>query len=110
MKLPFKYIAILVIVSLAGIFAYQAYWITGLYRTMHDEMVRSINEALRMSDYNEMMMRIEKMRKEHAEHGEVSVSAGYDDDGKSFVRSSTTVNYEDSLGHSTLQSLSLIHI
>ena len=25
MKLPFKYIAILVIVSLAGIFAYQAY-------------------------------------------------------------------------------------
>lgn len=104
MKLPFKYIAILVIVSLAGIFAYQAYWITGLYRTMHDEMVRSINEALRMSDYNEMMMRIEKMRKEHAEHGEVSVSAGYDDDGKSFVRSSTTVNYEDSLGHSTLQS------
>lgn len=31
MKLPFKYIAILVIVSLAGIFAYQAYWLTGLY-------------------------------------------------------------------------------
>ena len=33
MKLPFKYIAILVIVSLAGIFAYQAYWLTGLYHT-----------------------------------------------------------------------------
>lgn len=32
MKLPFKYIAILVIVSLAGIFAYQAYWLTGLAR------------------------------------------------------------------------------
>ena len=32
MKLPFKYIAILVIVSLAGIFAYQAYWLTGLYQ------------------------------------------------------------------------------
>ena len=51
MKLPFKYIAILVIVSLAGIFAYQAYWLTGLYHTMHSEMERDITEAMRMSDY-----------------------------------------------------------
>ena len=57
MKLPFKYIAILVIVSLAGIFAYQAYWLTGLYHTMHSEMERDITEAMRMSDYNEMMIR-----------------------------------------------------
>ena len=47
MKLPFKYIAILVIVSLAGIFAYQAYWLTGLYHTMHSEMERDITEAMR---------------------------------------------------------------
>lgn len=33
MKLPLKYIAILVILSLAGIFSYQAYWLGGLYRT-----------------------------------------------------------------------------
>ena len=61
MKLPFKYIAILVIVSLAGIFAYQAYWLTGLYHTMHSEMERDITEAMRMSDYNEMMLRVEKL-------------------------------------------------
>ena len=48
MKLPFKYIAILVIVSLAGIFAYQAYWLTGLYHTMHSEMERDITEAMRI--------------------------------------------------------------
>lgn len=29
MKLPFRPIAILVIISLLGIFIYQAYWITG---------------------------------------------------------------------------------
>lgn len=101
MKLPSKYIAILVIISLAGIFAYQAYWLTGLYHTMHAEMDRSINEAMRISDYNEMMIRVEKLRQDNTDHGEVTVSAGYNDDGKSFVRSSTTVVQNDSLEHTT---------
>ena len=79
MKLPFKYIAILVIVSLAGIFAYQAYWLTGLYHTMHSEMERDITEAMRMSDYNEMMIRVDKMKQDDINHGEVSVSAGNSD-------------------------------
>ena len=52
MKLPFKYIAILVIVSLAGMFAYQAYWLTGLYHTMHSEMERDITEAMLLSPFN----------------------------------------------------------
>ena len=102
MKLPFKYIAILVIVSLAGIFAYQAYWLTGLYHTMHSEMERDITEAMRMSDYNEMMIRVDKMKQDDINHGEVSVSAGYSDDGKSFVRSSTAISREDSLDNTTL--------
>ena len=68
MKLPFKYIAILVIVSLAGIFAYQAYWLTGLYHTMHSEMERDITEAMRMSDYNEMMIRVDKMKQDDINH------------------------------------------
>lgn len=102
MKLPFKYIAILVIVSLADIFAYQAYWLTGLYHTMHSEMERDITEAMRMSDYNEMMIRVDKMKQDDINHGEVSVSAGYSDDGKSFVRSSTTISREDSLDNTTL--------
>lgn len=38
MKLPLKYIAILVILSLAGIFSYQAYWLGGLYRTMRNDL------------------------------------------------------------------------
>ena len=74
MKLPFKYIAILVIVSLAGIFAYQAYWLTGLYHTMHSEMERDITEAMRMSDYNEMMIRVDKMKQDDINHGENHLS------------------------------------
>ena len=103
MKLPFKYIAILVIVSLAGIFAYQAYWLTGLYHTMHSEMEREHHrKPCAMSDYNEMMIRVDKMKQDDINHGEVSVSAGYSDDGKSFVRSSTTISREDSLDNATL--------
>lgn len=69
---------------------------------MHSEMERDITEAMRMSDYNEMMIRVDKMKQDDINHGEVSVSAGYSDDGKSFVRSSTTISREDSLDNTTL--------
>lgn len=62
MKLPLKYIAILVIASLTGIFVYQAYWLTDLYHTMYGQMERSISEAMRISDYNEMMVRVNKLK------------------------------------------------
>ena len=48
MKLPFKPIAILVIISLLGIFIYQAYWITGLYKTMkHRSEERRVGKECR---------------------------------------------------------------
>ena len=62
MKLPLKYIALLVILSLAGVFAYQAYWLTSLYRTQRSEMEKDIREALRTSDYNEMIARVRRMQ------------------------------------------------
>lgn len=95
MKLPFKLIAILVVISLLGIFAYQAYWLTGLYHTMKQDLEHGIVEAMRMSDYKEMILRIESIRDDEEKHAEVNVSAGYDTDtGKSFIRSSTTVDQE----------------
>ena len=95
MKLPLKYIAILVILSLAGIFSYQAYWLGGLYRTMRNDLERNIIEAMRMSDYNEMMIRVDNLRTDSIDHGEVSVSAGFEKDDKAshtYVRSTTTVD------------------
>lgn len=98
MKLPFKPIAILVMISLLGIFGYQIYWLTKLYHTMKDDMENNITEAMRISDYNEMMLRVEHLKKDDKDHGEVSVSAGYDDDGKSFVHSSTNVTTTNKAG------------
>lgn len=95
MKLPSNYIAALVILSLAGIFSYQVYWLSGLYRSMRNDMEHNILEAMRMSDYNEMMLRVEELRKDSTDHGDVNVSAGFEDDGgvkKTYVRSSTTVD------------------
>lgn len=96
MKLPLKLIVILVLASLLGTFAYQAYWLTGLYRTMQQDVEQNILETMRMSDYNEMMLRIEALQKESTNHGEISVSAGYNNESKSsYVESSTIVNKED---------------
>lgn len=95
MKLPSNYIAALVILSLAGIFSYQVYWLSGLYRTMRNDMEHNILEAMRMSDYNEMMLRIEELRKDSIDRGDINVSAGFENDEgvrKTYVRSSTTVD------------------
>lgn len=95
MQLPSKYIAVLVILSLVGIFAYQGYWLTGLYRTMRQEMEQKINEAMRMADYNEMMIRVEKMKEDNKKNGVVSISAKYNKEGKSFIQSSAILSKKD---------------
>ena len=105
MKLPFKYIAILVIISLTGIFFYQTYWLTGLYRTMRNDMERNIVEAMRISDYNEMMLRVESLKKDDKDHGEVSVEASYHGDGRSFVRSSTSITLSHEQDTTKVQAL-----
>ena len=61
MKLPLKHIVILVICSLTGIFVYQAYWLTGLYRTMKQEMENNIRDAMRTSDFNEIVLRVNEL-------------------------------------------------
>lgn len=94
MKLPLKHIVILVICSLAGIFAYQGYWLTGLYRTMKQEMENTIREAMRTSDFNEVVLRVKELQKDSVEHGTVSVSAGYSAEGDSLV-TSQTISFTD---------------
>ena len=107
MKLPSKYIALLVILSLAGIFAYQAYWLTGLYRTMRADLERNITEAMRISDYNEMLVRIQLMQVRNKEHGEITVSTGYGDEGEKIVQTNTTFHTSpgDTTTHTRVDTL-----
>lgn len=68
MKIPFKAIAALIILSLIGVFAYQAYWLTGLYASMKKDMDNCLVETLQVSDYNEMMERCDSLRENMALH------------------------------------------
>lgn len=95
MKLPLKHIVILVICSLVGIFAYQAYWLTGLYRTMKQEMENTIRDAMRTSDFNEIVFRVNELQKDNVDHGSISVSAGYSADESALV-ANQTVTFLDS--------------
>lgn len=103
MKLPLKHIVILVICSLAGIFVYQTYWLTGLYRTMKQDMENTIRDAMRTSDFNEIVLRVNELQKDNVEHGSVTVSAGYGADGNSLV-TSQTISYTDSTYKDTIHS------
>ena len=66
MKIPFKAIAALIILSLIGVFAYQAYWLTGLYTSMKKDMDNCLIETLQVSDYNEMMERCDSVKRSNA--------------------------------------------
>ena len=75
MKLSLKHIVILVIVALTIIFAYQAYWLTGLYGTMQSKIKNDIKEAVRLSDYDEVFHRIAILRKEkERKHGRMDIN------------------------------------
>ena len=76
MKLPSKHIALVVVLSLAAIFAYQTYWLVNLYRTQCRAAEHDIAEAMRLSDYNELVLRIERMRQDSlGQHGEFTGAA-----------------------------------
>ncbi len=102
MKLPSKYIALVVILSLTAIFAYQTYWLVNLYHTQRLAAEHDITEAMRLSDYNELILRIEQLQQDSIEHGEVSVSAGYDNNTP-YVQSRTITT--EQRGDSTIISL-----
>ena len=78
MKLPIKYIAILVIVALVGVFAYQTYWLVGLYQSQKKEMDEKVNLALSYAHIMEMEKRVEKLRSDKdGPHGFVNGSVAF---------------------------------
>ena len=78
MKLPLKTITALVCTALIVIFTYQAYWLHNLYVTQKQEMETAVREAMRISDYNELVLRIARLSDDrHIRHGEVTFQTGY---------------------------------
>lgn len=63
MKSSFKYIILLVILSLSGIFVYQLFWISGLYRSLQRQNVEYITQAIRNADHVELFGRADSIGK-----------------------------------------------
>ena len=68
MKSRLKYIGILVVVALVGVFAYQAYWLEQLYFNIGEQMDNDIQEAMRVADLKEVYMRLKGLE-EKGPHG-----------------------------------------
>ena len=89
MNVRLKYIAVLVIVALVSVFAYQSYWLVQLYHTMSEQMDNSIQEAMRVADLKEVFLRLKSIE-EKGPHGMMDVSAGVGEDGSIIAKSVTT--------------------
>ena len=88
MKIPFRAIAILIITSLIGVFAYQGYWLVGLYQSMKKDMDNCLMETLQLSDYNELMARCDSLRVHSQRHGQIEVAS----DLKDTIKTTTTMD------------------
>ena len=70
-----KPIVMLVMAALGAIFAYQTYWLMGLYGTLEEKIRSDVQEAVRLSDYEEMMHRIKLLRqRDDVQHGRMDVT------------------------------------
>lgn len=104
MNVRLKYIAVLVIVALLGVFAYQTYWLVQLYHTMSEQVDNDIQEAMRVADLKEVYLRLKSIE-DSGPHGVLDVTAGVNDDGSLEARATTTTKvtldgdrYEQSTG------------
>lgn len=61
MKASFKYIILLVILSLSGIFVYQLFWISGQYRLLEQRNKEAVEQAIRNADHIELFGRADRL-------------------------------------------------
>ncbi len=75
MKSSFKYVIILVILSLSGIFIYQLFWITGLYHSRQKQNREEIRMAIKNADHIELFDRADFISKVTHRQRETTVIA-----------------------------------
>ena len=90
-RLRFKLIALLIVLSLAGLLVFQGYWLKGLYDTLYKQMEINIEEAMKIADYKELFLRIRSIKKEQGALGpqtqDVYFSSELDPSNKQKLRS-----------------------
>jgi signal transduction histidine kinase len=87
MRPAFKYIVTGIIALLVLIFAFQLFWLKGLYHSIEDETTRDIISCIGTADQEEMQHRMDSIDKAPKRGGEISigVSASRDEAEHTFV-------------------------
>ena len=109
MKNNLRHIATAVIVVMAVIFAYQTWWLARMYRSEVAKTESAVRTALRTSDFNEMMSRLQRARAEKASTGltgDIVVGTGYGENGTRVSQITTTQYERDTLTGNLLGSSS----
>ena len=109
MKNNLRHIATAVIVVMAVIFAYQTWWLVRMYRSEVAKTESAVRTALRTSDFNEMMSRLQRARAEKASTGltgDIVVGTGYGENGTRVSQITTTQYERDTLTGNILGSSS----
>lgn len=82
MRLPFQSIAILVVLSLVGILAYQAYWLISMYHTLGEQAEVTIRAAIKNADHIELFMRADSVSEQEKKHRITSANGNIKGNGE----------------------------
>ena len=74
MKLPIRHIAVLVLISLLGIFAYQGYWLGNMYKATQANTKSIIRDAIQNADHVEVFMRADSLGRALRVNGSASIT------------------------------------
>ena len=98
MKTNIRHIALLALVVLLAVFAYQSWWLLRLYQDETRLLRQRIQQAVVQADYMEMDLRIRDFSSSSDQHGTVTLGAWakYDNVDTSYVETMTRKDVGDS--------------
>lgn len=80
MKFSLRTTALVVSIVLCAVFIYQLYWLTGLYRSMNDQMQKNIRDAMETADQNELFYRFDQVQDDADLKGNIESAVSFDGD------------------------------
>ncbi len=94
-RLRFKIIAFLIILSVVALVISQAYWLRNLYDSIWETTQLNITESMKMADYKELFLRMEKIKQQEGEGREKRFITYNIDEAVQGSSSSDTLKQED---------------
>lgn len=85
MKLPFRYIIILVIVSLTAIFAYQVYLLANMYKTEKTQLEATVLMAIKNADHVELFLRVDSVAARQEKERRLITAVNPEDNNMSYT-------------------------